>query len=785
MELVPGETLAERLARGPLSINECLAIFRQITEALEAAHEKGIIHRDLKPANVIVTPEGRVKVLDFGLAKAVTGEASSSDLSHSPTLTREGTEHGVILGTASYMSPEQARGKTLDRRTDIWSFGCVFYEALTGKKAFYGETVSDVLAAILEREPDWAALPARTPETIRALLRWCLEKDPRERLRDIGDARFAVDEPKPAPTSRHGYLPWVGAALLLGIALGLLLRSVPLPERAVSRLTVNLPLEQELTTANDPSLALSPDGRKLVYVGGSRGERRLYLRSLDSLEARPLPGTEAAMTAFFSPDGASVGFYSPTKLGKLALDSGYSDLLTDVHEPWGASWGSGDVILFSPSGSGGLSLISASGGSPSVVTTPNAARGEISHRWPEILPDGKSALFTILTDSGTPRIGLLSLVTGAYRVLLEGGSCARYQPTGHLLYLSDGALLAAPFDPERLELTGEPARILGDIWTRPDLGTAHFAVSQDGTLAYVQAPEPRSRLVWVDHAGSVQPISEKRGDFEDPRLSPDGRSLSLSIREGGKFHIGVYEMERDSFAQLTFGPEEDQAAIWTPDGKRMTFRRGGTSNLFWMPADGSGPEERLTTSAYFQRASSWSPDGKVLVYLERRPSVEAEDLWLLHLEGEPKPRPFLETPFRESFGTVSPDGRYLAYMSNESGVWEVYVRSFPGAEGKWKISSEGGSQPVWARSGREIFYRVGDEMMAVAVETEPQFRAGKPVILFEGAFHYAGISFPQYDVTPDGKRFVMIEDQEAWPTRIELVLNWTEELKARVPARPR
>jgi serine/threonine-protein kinase len=789
MELVSGETLADKIARGPLSLDECLSVFRQIAEALEAAHERGIVHRDLKPANVIVTSEGRVKVLDFGLAKAVTGDALSSDVSNSPTLTREGTEHGVILGTASYMSPEQARGKTLDRRTDIWSFGCVFYEALSGRKAFSGETVTDILAAILEKEPDWRALPASTPGKIRDLLRWCLEKDRTRRLRDIGDARIEVDEPKPSPATpaRYLYLPWVVAALGSGIALWSLIHPTPEPERPVTRFTLNLPPEQALTWVNDPSVALSPDGKLLIYAGGEGSKQRLYLRSLDQLEAHPLLGNEGASFAFFSPDGESVGFYvnGTRKLKKIGLGSEVPIPLADVPNPWGASWGSGDVILYAPDNSGGLLRISSSGGSPSVATTLNAADGETSHRWPEILPDGKTALFTILTVSGTPRIGLLSLESGKYRVLLEGGSFARYVPTGHLAYIGGGVLLAAPFDLGSLELKGEPVPILENVWTQPAFGTAHFAFSRNGTFIYVPRVEAKSALVWVDRAGAIQPLTETRRDFEDPRLSPDGQKLSLAIREEGLFHVWTYEIARDSFTRLTFGPDDDQAPVWTPDGKRLTFRRGAVSNLFWQPADGSGPEQRLTTSTYLQRATSWSPDGKVLVYLDRRPSLEAEDLWLLDLEAERKARPFLETPFREPFGAVSPDGRFLAYVSNESGAWGVYVRPFSGSGGKWQISTDGGTQPVWARSGGELFYRNRDKMMAVRIETEPQFRAGKPTVLFAGNFHLPDSTFPQYDVTPDGERFVMIQDTESFPTRIEVVLNWHEELRARVPANRR
>jgi serine/threonine-protein kinase len=778
MEVVPGETLADRIARGPLPIEECFAIFRQIAEGLEAAHEKGVIHRDLKPANVVVTPEGRVKVLDFGLAKAIAEPAPSSDLSKSPTLTREGTEHGVILGTASYMSPEQARGKSLDRRTDIWSFGCAFYEALTGKKAFDGETVSDILAAILEKEPNWTALPASTPVKIRDLLRWCLRKDSHRRLRDIGDARIEIDEPAPLPvaTRPHRYLPWAAAALASVTALWSLLRSTAEPERAISRFTVNLPSEQTLAWVNDPSVILSPDGRRLVYVGVSDGQRRLYVRSLDELEARPIPGTEGAATAFFSPDGESLGFYDGSKLKKVRLDGKPPITLYEEVDGWGATWATDGTIFFAPVFNQGLWRVSASGGSPSVVTTPDPKQGEVSHRWPQILPDGKTVLFTILTDTGSFRVGLLYLDTGRHRVLVERGSFARYVPTGHLVYLNGGVLLAAPFDLERLQLMGEPFTFVERIQTHPELGTGHFALSPDGTLAYVPTTSEERTLVWVDRRGAVRPLTEERQVYVAPRLSPDGQRVAVNI-EG---HVWIYDIARDVLARVTFGPNQEFWPIWTPDGSRLTYRREDPPNIFWQPAEGSSEAERLTTSEKTQRPNSWSPDGKTLVYSEGIPSDDQGDLGILTPDGESGSHPILNTSFHEGSGVVSPDGRFLAYVSNESGRNEVYVRTFPRSEGKLQISRDGGVQPVWARSGREIFYRNRDKMMAVPIESSSSFRAGKPALLFEGWFHNSNSVYgPYYDVAPDGEHFVLV--QEAPPTQIHVVLNWFEELKERVP----
>jgi len=783
MELVPGETLAERISRGPLRIEECLGIFRQIAEGLEAAHEKGIIHRDLKPANVIVTSEGRAKVLDFGLAKAVAEEAPSSDLSKSPTLTREGTEQGVILGTASYMSPEQARGKTLDRRTDIWSFGCVFYEALTGRKAFSGETVSDILAAILEKEPDWTALPARTPVKIRDLLRRCLQKDPHRRQQHIGDARIEIDEPSESPVTvpRRGYVPWAMAALVSGIALWSLLRPVAEPKRSVSRLTVNLPPEQALTWANDPSVALSPDGRRLVFVGGSGSDRRLYVRPINQLEARPIPGTEGATTAFFPPDGDWLGFYTEGgKVKKVRLEGGVPITLCDAENPWGASWGPDDAILFAPDGGSGLSRVSTSGGVASVMSTLDPSQDELSHRWPEILPDGKTVLFTILAARGVSRIGVLSLETRKHRVLLEGGSFARYIPTGHLAYVREGALWAAAFDLERLEVTGEPVPILEGVGTRPTFGTAHFALSRDGTLAYVPGVAAERTLVSVDRAGAASPITAEHRPYAQPALSPDGEKLALVVEE----NLWVYDIARDTLTRVTFDAGEQRRPVWSPDGTRLAFRKSDPNSIFWQSADGSGAAERLTTEERTMRPTSWSPDGKTLAYTGDGPNGQSE-IGLLMLDGDRSTRPFLQTPFNVAGGVFSPDGSFLAYSSDESGRDEVYVQPFPGPGGKWQISNEGGMQPVWSRIGREIFYRNGNRMMVVEVETEPAFRAGKPTKLFEQNFADPGSNLAEYDVAPDGKHFVMIQDVSSGPTQIHVVLNWFEELNARVPSSKR
>jgi len=715
MELVPGETLAERLARGRLGLEEALSIMRQIGEALEAAHEKGIIHRDLKPANVKVTSDGKVKLLDFGLAKAIAEEKSPADLSQSPTLTREGTEHGVILGTASYMSPEQARGQALDRKTDIWSFGCVLYEVLTGRKAFPGETVSDIIASILARDPDWEALPERTPLKIRDLLRRCLQREPHRRLRDIGDARIEIEEslaePSPAAlkTRPTRVFPLVlVATALVAIAVWGLLHFGRAAPRVVSRFDLNLPPEEALTHLNDPVVAWSPDGTRFVYVGGR--PMKLYVRAIDQVESAGIPGTEGAITAFFSPDGEWVGFYGLGRLKKVHLASGSVITLCDVPEGWGASWGDDDTILFEPTGTSGLSRVSASGGAPSVVTTPDPSQGEISHRWPEFLPGAKAVLFTIWAGSfETSRIAVLSLETGKHRVLVEGASFSRYSSTGHLVYAREGKLEAAPFDLDRLEVTGQPVPLSLEVRTLSPFGTAHFSLSRDGSLAYVPASGPLEKtLLWVDRNGWIRPLTDTRRDYDNPRLSPDGKRLAVKILDE-RAHIWIYDLERDALTRLS-GPDAHMP-IWTPDGERVTFVSAtGPFEFVWQAVDGSSTPEKLTSAtASNSEPDSWSPDGKWLAFSDNHPKT-SWDIWLLSLEGERKAYPFLQTPAREAGGVFSPDGRWIAYDSDESGRREVYVQPFPGPGGKWQVSTEGGNQAVWARNGREIFYRSGDKM---------------------------------------------------------------------------
>jgi serine/threonine protein kinase/Tol biopolymer transport system component len=811
MELVEGETLAEKIKKGPLQMDEALEVCRQIAEGLESAHEKGIIHRDLKPANVKITPEGKVKILDFGLAKAyesaVSGEGRRADPELSPTITVESSRSGVILGTAAYMSPEQARGKALDKRTDIWSFGCVLFEAITGRLAFRGDTISDSIAAILKGEPDWRAIPDTTPLKIRDLLRRCLQKDPHNRLHDIADARIDIqdvlsgpsDEITPAvrqnPKWRSMFWAMAGLAFILTcVLLWSPWRTSEPQERLISRFTINLPPGETLDFEIGPSVVLSPDGTQLVYVAQKEETTQLYLRPIHEFEAQPISGTEGARGPFFSPDGNWVAFHADGKLKKVSLLGGTPQLICDAKSGLGGTWSEDGTIYFGDWKKASLIRVPAAGGDPELLAAGlrmvNEETFEHSYFWPEILPGAKNLLYTIWNKPQDMNVAVYSLEGKEHKTLIERGGHARYLSPGFLVYTWQGDLMAVPFDLEKLEVTGSPELIFGGI-QRGDRGLANFALSDSGSLVFVQGSvKPlENGLVWVDLEGNAEHLPFPLALYQSPRFSPDGRQLVVSRLENLP-NLWIYGLERGTSRRLTGEEGAEYWAIWTPDGKRIVFNSTQTGHpaipLFWKPADGSRPAELFTEGKNHQQPKSWSADGKVMAITEGLDPETGIDIFIVNIEGDRKPEPFLNSRFNESQPLFSPDGRWIAYVTDESGRDEVYVRPYPGPGDLISISTDGGMEPAWSPDGKVLYYRdfSGDKMMAVSFVTEPGLRVGKPRLLFEGKYFGGAPWGRNYDISPDGTRFIMITDesQSERPTQINLILNWAEELKRLIPS---
>jgi serine/threonine protein kinase/Tol biopolymer transport system component len=812
MELVEGEDLRQRLMRGAIPLDEALHIAKQIAEALEAAHEQGIIHRDLKPANIKLRSDGTVKVLDFGLAKALEPAGVSSSVSQSPTITTPAmTQAGVIMGTAAYMSPEQAKGKPADRRSDLWAFGCVLYEMLTGSRVFEGEDVSDTLAAVLRGEPDWTRLPQETPSPVRRLLRHCLAKDPKGRIGDASIARIEIDDVQSAPqiTGQGAHVDtrhrahWARKAayalvtLTVGGVLLWMLRPASVPSSRLARFPIPLPAGQQFSNPGHRPVALSPDGKVVVYAANLQ----LHKRPLDQLEAIPIRGTEGAgRSPFFSPDGQSIGFWQGQRFKKVSIADGAPVVLCSAKNPWGASWTAENTILYGE-GPDGIWRVSSNSGTPENVVKVGA------NQWasgPQLLPGGRTILFTLThTADDARQIVVESLDTGQRRVVVEEGADARYVPTGHLVYALGETLLAAPFDVQALAVTGKAVPLVEDVATSPDGVMSYFAVSDEGTLVYVPRDavarfQPRT-LVWVDRQRRETPINVPPRPYLRPRLSPDGTRIAVEIRDQEN-DIWVWDLAREVLTKLTYGPALDTQPIWTHDGQSVIFSSGtaiGARNLFRVAADGTGTTDQLTHGTADVIANAVTPDGKGLIFQEVRlvgggTSVDRSDLMLLPLVGEHRPQPLLQRPFGEANAELSPDGRWLAYQSNESGRQEIYVRPFPNVEtGKrTQVSTSGGQRPLWARNGRELFYvSTGGTLMSVPVTTAgPTFANEKPSNLFDHpSLSFVGPPGRAYDVSRDS-RFLMTQESSAageqpQSARLVIVLNWFEELKTRVPTK--
>ncbi|MCL4523997.1 MAG: serine/threonine-protein kinase [Acidobacteria bacterium] len=799
MELVEGPTLAERIASGPLAIEDVLQFAKQIAEGLEYAHERGIIHRDLKPANVKVTSEGKVKILDFGLAKALAGDSVAQDASHSPTLSIAATKAGIVLGTAAYMSPEQARGKAADRRADIWSFGVVLYEMLSGKQVFGGETASDSMAAVITREPDWNALPTNVPPRIRELLRRCLTKDSRRRLQAIGDARNVIEEvlehpeietgigmeamagPMPAAPAWRRALPWalVVVALAAGAGLTAMFRPAPAPN-PVARVTQTLPVETALTGRNRVVLAISPDGSKVAYAAN----QRLYLRSLDSLTAVELPGTEAASSPFFSPDGQWVGFFAGGQTKKTQIAGGTPTTVC-TKDGFDASWAPNGTILIGAAFAGILG-VPAQGGAPSVLVAPEPGKIYLK---PVALPDGKSFLYISGTLGGYTEwdVVMRSFQKEDNTVVLRGANHVFYSPTGHLVYARLSDLYAVGFDPGSRRVLGNAVRVVQNVDYANAAATSHFAFSNNGTLVYLAeqgAPGLKSRIVSVDRAGKVTVLPIDVRDFSDPKVSPDGRMVAAHVQDAQN-DIWVADPTRGTMSRLSFDPSEDETPLWSPDGRTIMWtatRSGIARGIFRRAADGSGKEELVWTLDKHAHLRDWLPDGKAII-LEVQDSKTGTDIWRLDLGEKPTATPYLQTEFNERNSRLSPDGRWMVYNSDESGKEEVYIQSFPAAGAKVQVSSKGGDQPAWARNGKSVFYRGENAIQEVSFESSPRLAVGKPRVLFPDHFESPQVGgHTGYDVFPDG-RFLMIQSPDArlssGAARYDFVFvfNWFEEVK--------
>ena len=801
MELVEGPTLAERIAEGPMALDEVALLAKQIAEGLEYAHDRGIIHRDLKPANVKVTPDGQLKILDFGLAKALVGENEKEDNSTSPTISLAATKVGMLLGTAGYMSPEQAKGKAVDRRADIWAFGCVLYEMLTGEVAFDGETITDKLAAVVRAEADLSQLPEKTPARIRELLHRCLIKDPKQRLQSIGEARITLEKYLANPSEataaaspveqmssrRNWQWPLAGLAVVSTIAAivfgAMYWNRVPARTRMVRSYLRAMPNSSFLLTGSTSGFALSPDGTQLAYVAQSEdGKAMLWVRRLDAAKAQMLEGTQDSVYPFWSPDSKYIGFFASQKLKRIEATGGPVLTLCDAANPRGGSWSQQGVILFTPNVYGAIYQVPAAGGTPSQITTPNVEKRETTNRWPHFLPDGEHFLYLAgmplvpqSMPSGNIRIGALH--SNEAKDVLPAHANAIYA-SGHLLYLRGNTLMAQAFDLKKLEVSGEAIPIADPI--QEDLSTlkSMVAASQEGTMVFLEGTSTAPRaLLWVDRTGKKLDEVPGHDTYRSPRLSPDGTKISFTLSNSG-FDVWDYDIARKVKTRLTFGSgggQGDLDSVWSTDGKRIAYTsiQNGQYSFRIKAADGSGNDEELLAGTdKTKNLTDWSRDGKYIMYQELQ-----QKLYYMPVLGNRIPVLFQAANFGQALGVFSPDIRWVAFCSTESGEQRVYVVPFPGPGGKWQVSSGSGCMPRWRQDGKEIFYLSGDsKIMSVQVRANgASFESGTVRPLFETRL-YRSLN-GGFDVTGDGQKFILAYEIGQPEAAITLVENWDAELK--------
>jgi len=802
MEYLEGETLLDRLRRGPLPLEQVLKTGIEMADALDRAHQVGMVHRDLKPGNVMLTKAG-AKLLDFGLAKglavpasAAAGGLSAPLLSAAATLQSPSpqlsplTQQGAVVGTVQYMAPEQIEGKDADARSDIFAFGAVLYEMATGKRAFAGKSQLSVASAILEKDPEpITAVEPRSPAALEHVVARCLAKNPDERWQNVRDCKlelaWVAEHPQvAAAASAKASARWpkpalIAAALVAMLAVVAVWRSLqPQTPAPVVRFTVDPPTGATLTEMDWPLVTFTPDGSRLIMTATRGNDTMLWVKSMDSDEAEPLAGTEGALRQFVSPDGEWIGFSSGHGLKKISIHGGPMLSLCDCNVDWGGgTWVGSDTVVFTLTYQSGLYRVSSAGGKPQQLTTPDAAKGVLGHWWPQALPDGRHVLFTIFsTPADRSEIAVLDLNSGRIQTVLQGGFFARYIDTGHLVFMRNGALLAVPFNASSLKVKGDPVPLLDGVAESEQNGVGQFAIAANGTLAYIPAAALNigKKLYWLNRKGEAQAITKDPQRFSNSlRLSPDGRRVAVSI--GSPPDVWVHDLERGTWTRITNGPASNQEPVWTRDGKRLIFlSERPIFQLYSKSADGSGAEEQLTESQFDRHPTDVSADGKLLAYWESNPE-SGPDLALLPLDAPKTSRSFVKTHGSDQSGVFSPDSKWLAYESSESGRREVYIQGLEPGSGRLQVSPDGGWSPRWSHDGRELFYRNGDQLLAASVATKAgELAVGKPTLLFEGVFERPG-----YDVAPDGRFLVLRRDATA-PVRVHVVLNWTGELRAKV-----